>query len=441
MKPPSPAFVIAFLAAVLVAPAAGSAAPPAARAAPPGAGAPAARVTPRPILDGVGPMAWNARLDADRALAATVPRWPAVHVLDPVGNESLFVFPARRPAPLLLGSWPRGARIESEGRIFPDYRWIMLLGRPDSAAAAADTLPSLGTRLQSVRVFAANGSLQLTADARGVPLPAGRDFVLWPDTVSLAHDSMTLLLRRIPSGEARAAWFASAGYAAASPLENFFAVNLKACVDPVTGIRQDLLRLLDLEGKVLWSRPMLADFHEFAVSDFGDVAIARDRALRVYDRRGTERFRAPLRLNVVGRTAMGADGRFVLVATRAAGVGRSEGDLWVALYDTRRKAPVWIRTDLSDRPGAEPTELSVSDDGRRALVRLSSGSVLLLKGDGATIARFDLPRVAGGESSPGLAPRRTWLSADGTLIALTTPVARSRGAALGWLYQVPRGAG
>jgi hypothetical protein len=265
--------------------------------------------------------------------------------------------------------------------------------------------------------------------------------VLWPDTVSVTFDSMTLLLRRLPSGEARAAWLASAGYGAASPLENFFAVNLKSCVDPATGIRQDLLRLLDLEGKVLWTRPVLADFHEFAVSDFGDVAVARDRTLRVYDRSGNERFRAPLRQNVVGRTAMGADGRFVLVATRAAGVGRSGGDLWVALYDTKRKATVWARTDLSDRPGAEPTELSVSADGQRALLRLSSGSVLLLGRDGAAVARFDLPRVAGGESAPGLAPRRTWLSADGTLVGLTTPVARSRGDALGWLYQVPRGGG
>jgi hypothetical protein len=122
-------------------------------------------------------------------------------------------------------------------------------------------------------------------------------------------------------------------------------------------------------------------------------------------------------------------------------VGRPKEDLWLALYDTKRSAPVWIRTDLSDRPGAEPTELSVSDDGRRALVRLSSGSVLLLNKDGAVIARFDLPRVAGGESAPGQVPRRTWLSADGTLIGLTTPVARTREEARGWLYQVPRSAG
>lgn len=399
------------------------------------------RLTPVPILNEVGPLGWNARLDADRALAATVPRWPAVRVLDPVGNESLFVFPARAGTPLLLASWPRGSRLEPEARIFPGYRWIMLLGAPDSAALARETLPGLGTKLRSVRVFAANGSEMFAGHARGAPLPAGRDFVLWPDTVSQAYDSMTLLLRRMPSGESRSAWLASAGYGASSPLENFFAVNLKSCVDPRTGIRQDLLRLLDLEGKVLWSRPMPADYHEFSVSDFGDVAIARERALRVYDRQGTERFRAPLRLNAIGRTAMGRDGRFVLVATRAPGVGRAKEDLWVALYDTRRGAPVWIRTDLSDRPGAEPTELSVSDDGRRALLRLSSGGVLLLNGGGAVIARFDLPRVAGGESAPGVVPRRTWLSPDGTLIGLTTPVARSRGEARGWLYRVPRGDG
>jgi hypothetical protein len=398
-------------------------------------------VTPRPLLNGVGPLEWNARLDSDRALAAVVPRWPAVRVLDPVGNESLFVYPARARVPLLLGTWPRGARIESEGRIFPAYRWILIIGPPDSAAAAADTLRSLGAPLRAVRVYAANGSPLFSDHARGTPLPAGRDFVLWPDTVSITYDSMTLLLRRLPSGEARAGWLASAGYGAASPLENFFAVNLKSCLDPATGIRQDLLRLLDLEGKVLWSRPALADFHEFAVSDFGDVAIARDRALRVYDRFGSERFRAPLRRNVVGRTAMGADGRFVLVATRAAGIGRTGADLWLALHDTKRKTRVWARTDLSDRPEAEPTELSVSDDGQRVLVRLTSGSVLLLGPTGATIARFDLPRVAGGEAAPGSVPRRTWLSPDGTLVGLTTPVARSRGEALGWLYEVRRRSG
>lgn len=411
--------------------------------APAAAAGPAARasrpaVAPRALLDGVGPEAWNARLDADRALAAVVPRWPAVRILDAVGRESLFVYPAGARGPLLLGSWPRGARVGPEARVFPGYRWILILGPPDSAAVAGDTLRSLGTSLESVRAFAANGSLEFEGDARGAPLPAGRDFVLWPDSVSRAYDSMTLLLRRLPSGETRDAWLSGAGYAAASPLQNFFAVNLKSCVDPATGVRQDLLRLLDLEGKVLWSRPMEADYHEFAVSDFGDVAIARDRALRVYDRDGVERFRVPLKLNVVGRTAIGADGRFVLVATRAAGTGRPHGDLWVALYDTRRKAPVWSKSDLSDRPGAEPTELSIADDGGRALLRLSSGSVLLLDRDGSTLARFDLPRVAGGESAPGIVPRRTWLSPDGTLIALTTPVARSRADALGWLYRVPR---
>jgi len=397
-----------------------------------------APVPPRAIFDGLGPLDWNRRLESDRALSAVVPRWPVARVVDPGGSESLFAYPAQARGPALLGAWPRGSREEHEVRIFPGCRWIMVLGAPDSAAAAADTVPGVGPPLRGVRVHASNGTRVFKGAARGAPLPAGRDFVLWPDTTSAAFDSPTLLLRRMPSGETRATWLAATAYAASAPLENFMAVNLAACMDPATGIAQDVLRLFDLEGNTLWTRPVRADHREFAVSNFGDVAIARDRWLWVFDRTGSERFRASLPLNTVGRTAMSADGRFVLVATRAAGTGRAEGDLWIALYDTRRKAAAWERRDLSDRKGAEPLELSVSDDGERSLVRLSSGGVLLLARDGALLARFDLPRTPAGEYQAGVAPRRTWLSPSGTLVALMTPVARSRAEAIGSLYEVPR---
>lgn len=384
---------------------------------------PQARVAPHAILDGVGPLDWNRLLDGDRGLAASVPRWPAVRISDALGNDSLYVCPARAKTPTLLAGWSRDARGEREIRIFPGYRWILVI-EPDSL-------------VQKVHVYASNGTELFSAACRGVPMPAGRDYVLWPDTISAAFDSPTLQLRRLPSAEVRATWIAAAGYGAAAPLENFIAVNLAASVDPATGIRQDVLRLFDLEGKELWTRALRADYHDFSVSNFGDVAIARERALRVYDRSGAERFHAPIPVNLIGRTAMGSDGRFVLVAARAAGLGRPVGDLWLALYDTKRRASVWDRRDLSDRPGADPLEISVSDDGGRALVRLSSGSVLLLGRDGSLVARFDLPRVPNGESQPGVVPRRTWLSPDGGRVALTTPVARSFAEARGWLYDVP----
>ncbi len=406
----------------------------------------------RTILDGVGPLDWNRRLDADRGLAASVPRWPAVRISDALGDESLYVFPARARAPTLLVGWSRAERSEREVRIFPGYRWILVIERPgpsrrpeppraaqiDSAAAATDSAGAApDPSMRQVRVYAWNGTQLLVSACRGVPMPAGRDYVLWPDTIATAFDSPTLKLLRLPSADVRAAWIAGAGYGAASPLENFIAVNLAASVDPATGIRQDVLRLLDLEGKELWTRPLRADYREFAVSNFGDVAIARERALRVYDRSGTERFHATIPVNLVGRTAMGADGRFVLVAARAAGLGRPAGDLWVALYDTKRRAPVWERRDLSDKRGSEPLEISVSDDGRRSLLRLSSGSVLLLGRDGSVVTQFDLPRIPNGESQAGVVPRRTWLSPDGGRVALITPVARSIAEARGWLYEVP----
>jgi len=319
----------------------------------------------------------------------------------------------------------------------PDYRWLLIDG-PDSLESASPSQgPGAGWR--AVRVYAANGTLLATLRAYGVPAPVGRDFLLWPLGAVSGGDTTTLCLRRIPSGEDRDCWAAAGGYGAAAPLENFLAVNVAAFLDPATGIRQDLVLLLDLEGKVLWSRPLAADFRDFGVSNFGDVAIARERAILVYDRAGTIRFRGTLALNVVGRTAVGSDGRFVLAATSTPGGPRGPEHVWVALYDTRRKtAPIWSRREFPERRGGDVIELSVSDDGARSLIRFSTGAVSLLGRDGSTVASWDLPRVPSGEYQRGTVPRRIWLSSDGSLIALTTPVARALGDARGWLYQAPR---
>jgi len=150
--------------------------------------------------------------------------------------------------------------------------------------------------------------------------------------------------------------------------------------------------------------------------------------------------RASAGLIVAEATAISPDGHFALVAATSPVARRPEGDLWMGLYDTARKTPVWSRRDLAAGAGkgADALELSLSDDGQRALVRLSTGPVLLLGSDGKLLAKWVLEPVSRGEYDPGLVPRRTWLSADGTLIAFTTPVARSLPAARGWLYRVPR---
>ena len=171
--------------------------------------------------------------------------------------------------------------------------------------------------------------------------------------------------------------------------------------------------------------------------NFGDVAIAREKLLRVFDRSGAEKLHAPLPRNIVGRTAISTNGRFVLVSTRSPVRRRAEGDLWLGLYDTTKKTPVWTRRDLGGKSGSDALELSISDDGRRALLRLTAGPVLLLGRDGATLAQWNLERASRGEYDPGVVPRRSWLSADGSLVALTTPVARSLADARGWLYQIP----
>jgi hypothetical protein len=245
---------------------------------------------------------------------------------------------------------------------------------------------------------------------------------------------------RLPEGNARASWPAVAGWGASSPLENFLAANTVGLFDPATGLRQDELRLLDLEGKILWARTIAADQREFAVSNFGDIAIAREGQLSVFDRYGTEKLRAALPRNSVGRTAITPDGRFALVATSSPLGKGAGGGLWIALYETTRKAPVWSRRNLGAEAGKNPDvlEMSLSDDGQRALVRLTTGAVLLLAGDGSTVCTWKFERVSRGEYDPGSVPRRTWLSGDGALIALTTPVARSLADARGWLYRVGR---
>jgi hypothetical protein len=101
---------------------------------------------------------------------------------------------------------------------------------------------------------------------------------------------------------------------------------------------------------------------------------------------------------------------------------------------------VWSRRNLAADAGkgADVLELSLSDDGQRALVRLTTGAVVLLAGDGRTVVTWKFERASRGEYDPGFVPRRTWLSGDGSLVALTTPVAPSLAEARGWLYRVGR---
>lgn len=384
----------------------------------------------------MGPPAWNAAVNRERGAGSggAAPAWPAVRVLGPLGGESLYVFPTRGSAPTLLASWPRQDAMAHCVRIFPRYRWIVV-----EAPTGSDSGGTPSEKRQA-RFFAPSGGFVWETRSKFVPAALGRDLVLAPRPSP--DDSIPPLVRvlRLPGGSARASWPAIAGWGSSSPLENFLAANTIGLYDSATGLRQDELRLLDLEGRVLWAHSVGADQREFAVSNFGDVAIAREKQLLVFDRAGGEKLRVALPRNIVGRTAITPDGRFTLVAATSPVAHRAEGDLWMSLYETTRKTPVWSRRDLAAGAGkgADVLELSLSDDGQRALVRLSTGPVLLLGSDGKLLAKWVLDRISRGEYDPGLVPRRTWLSADGTLVAFTTPVARSLPDARGWLYRVPR---
>ena len=384
----------------------------------------------------MGPPAWNAAVNRERGAGSggAAPAWRAVRVLGPLGGESLYVFPARGSAPTLLASWPRQDAMAHSVRIFPRYRWIVV-----EAPTGSDSGGTPSEKRQA-RFFAPSGGFVWETRSKFVPAALGRDLVLAPRPSP--DDSIPPLVRvlRLPGGSARASWPAIAGWGSSSPLENFLAANTIGLYDSATGLRQDELRLLDLEGKVLWAHGVGADQREFAVSNFGDVAIAREKQLLVFDRAGGEKLRVALPRNIVGRTAITPDGRFTLVAAASPVAHRAEGDLWMGLYETTRKTPVWSRRDLAAGAGkgADVLELSLSDDGQRALVRLSTGPVLLLGSDGKLLAKWVLDRISRGEYDPGLVPRRTWLSADGTLVAFTTPVARALPDARGWLYHVPR---
>ena len=380
------------------------------------------------ILAGANPIAWNAALEREGVSLGGAPIWPAVRVLGPQGADSLFVFPARAQAPLLLGAWPREDPPTHAVHIFPRYRWILV----ETKVSGQDSVP------RRERFFAANGSLLAEARYAESPVPIGRNLVL--ERVPSRNDSVPsrVSVVRLPDAIVATTWDAVTGWGAASPLENFLAVNTVGVQDPVTGIRQDELRLMDLEGTVKWVKSLSADRREFAVSNSGDVAIAREKALIVYDRYGSEKFRAPLPQNAVGRTAITPDGRFVLASARSVLPKPKGGDLWIGLFDLAHGGAVWSRRDLASGRGVDIYELALSDDGQRALVRLSTGPVLLLSRDGGTIGRWNLDRASRGESDPGIVPHRTWLSSDGTLVGLTSPVARSLAEAKGWLYRVPR---
>jgi hypothetical protein len=386
------------------------------------------------LIDGVGPIGWNAAVSRDRGSGVSLPSWPAVRVLGQYGAESLYVFPDRAQAPMLIASWPRQAIAEHSVRIFPGFRWIVV-----ESPVVDESIGAEEVRLRA-RFYAANGAFLWETPAGLMPAALGRNLVLAPRPSTVDSIPPRVAVLRLPEGNARASWPAVGGWGASSPLENFLAANTIGLFDPATGLRQDELRLLDLEGKILWARTIAADQREFAVSNFGDVAIAREGRLAVFDRYGAEKLRAALPRNRVGRTAITPDGRFALVATCSPLGKGAGGGLWIALYDTSRKTPVWSRRNLAEEAGknADVLELSLSDDGQRALVRLTTGSVVLLSRDGHTIVTWKFERVSRGEYDPGSVPRRTWLSGDGALVALTTPVARSLAEARGWLYRVAR---
>jgi hypothetical protein len=379
-------------------------------------------IVPQVILNGVGPMEWNAAVGRERGSGVSAPDWPALRVLQPSGGESLYVFRERAFTPTLIASWPRQDMTAHWVRIFPN--WLVVETMADSAA----------------RFYGLDGAVHWEARSDAMPVGLGRDLILTrrPSRVESLPPRMSVT--SVMSGKSRVSWPALAGWSAVSPLENFLAVNTVGIVDTVSGQRQDELRLMDLEGTILWARTLAADPRPFAVSNFGDVAIARERQLLVFDRTGAEKLRVPIPRNSVGRTAISADGRFALVATSAP-VGRhGTGGIWVALFDTSVKTAVWSRKNLPVEGGklAEVTELSLSDDGQRALVRLTTGPVFLLGPDGKRVASWNLERISRGEFDPEGVPRRTWLSGSGELVAFTMPVAPSISGARGWLFRVPR---
>jgi hypothetical protein len=392
---------------------------------------------PQAVLNGFGPYQWNLAIDRERGPGGAAPSWPAVHVLSDHGGESLYVFPGRGQSPMLLGSWPRQEMAAHWVRVFPKYRWIVI-ETPDEGVSALAA--SEGGAPRHARFYGTNGSLAWDSRASSVPTALGRDLVLASRPSAIDSIPPRLAVVRLPEGDTRASWPGVTGWGASSQLENFLAVNTVGIFNARTGTRQDELRLLDLEGKILWARTVPADSRDLAVSNFGDVAIARDRQLIVFDRSGGEKFRASLQRNSVGRTAITPDGRFVLVATSSPLAKRSATAAWVGLFDTTKKVPVWSRKNFpfDGTKVVDVMEASVSDDGERALVRLSTGAVLLLGSEGRTLASWNLPCSSRGEYDPGSVPRRTWLSGDGTTIAFTTPVARSLPEARGWLYRVPR---
>jgi hypothetical protein len=427
---------------MIAGPAVGNAAPRKARPHAPAAKSSTSVIVPQVILNGVGPLEWNAAVSHNKGDAGgETPEWSALRVLATLGTESLFVFPPHALQPTLLASWPRQEMAAHWVRIFPKYRWVVIETPADTAASAPGSDPATGASLaRRARFYDTEGALLWQARVGSIPAALGRDLVLARRAPSRGDSVPRLNVLSLPGAAPRASWPALAGWGEASPLENFLAVNTIGLADSATGSRQDELRLLDLEGKILWARTLSADPREFAVSNFGDVAIAREQQIVVFDRRGEEKIRAALPPDSVGRTAITPDGRFVLAATSSP-VGKHAGTgLWVALYDTSRKTPVWVRKNLPVEGGklAEVLELSLSDDGQRALVRLTTGPVYLLGSDGRRLASWNLERISRGEYDPGSVPRRTWLSGDGVLVAFTMPVAPSLAGARGWLFRVPR---
>jgi len=104
-------------------------------------------IVPQVILNGVGPMEWNAAVGRERGSGPSAPDWPALRVLQPLGGESLYVFRERAFTPMLVASWPRQDLAAHSVRIFPNYRWIAVSSAADSAVRFYGlTAPCTGKR-------------------------------------------------------------------------------------------------------------------------------------------------------------------------------------------------------------------------------------------------------------------------------------------------------
>src|SRR5882757_6415174 len=170
---------------VAASPPAKSKAPPARRLPPEPPG-----IVPQVILNGVGPMEWNAAVGRGRGSGPSAPDWPALRVLQPLGGESLYVFRERTFTPMLVASWPRQDVAAHSVRIFPNYRWIAVSSAADSA----------------VRFYGLDGSVHWEARWDAMPVGLGRDLILTRrpsrmSVTSVESGKSRVAAREFPRGE------------------------------------------------------------------------------------------------------------------------------------------------------------------------------------------------------------------------------------------------